>query len=252
AIAVLLAAALAPAARAQAIELLPGVTYDRAVTYTPHGAVELHVITAPRPGADGGLFQLAPVLAHGAISGGTEPVTQIERDLSASATAVGLEGDLFSAADGHPSGIVIEGGALAHPPLAGRSSIGIDAGGTLHVDRVRFVGTWQGTGQRRPLGGLDDPPAPGEVVLFTPAYGARVPAVPGSAEAIFASFPPAVPNTDLAATVTAAGAGGGEAIPPGGAILMARGAAATKLAAEAPVGTTVRGRLILQPAWQGI
>ena len=70
----------------------------------------------------------------------------------------------------------MSGGVLAHPPLSARSSIGIDTAGALHVDRVKFFGTWKGTGQRRPLAGINQTPAPGQVVLFTPAYGARTPA----------------------------------------------------------------------------
>ena len=31
-------------------ELMPGVTYEQTVQFTPHGPVVLHVITAPRPG----------------------------------------------------------------------------------------------------------------------------------------------------------------------------------------------------------
>src|SRR5436305_10103601 len=93
----LLVAAFAAPAHAQGTQLMPGVTYERTVQFTPHGAVVLHVITAPRPGDQNGLFQLAPMLARGAITGGVERVTQIERDVSASATVAGIEGDLFSA-----------------------------------------------------------------------------------------------------------------------------------------------------------
>jgi hypothetical protein len=247
---VLAAALLGPApALAQGSELMPGVTYERTVEFTPHGAVVLHVITAPRPGDQNGLYALTPVLAHGTITGGTQRVTQLERDVSGTATVAGIEGDLVRAADASPSGVYLQNGVLQHPPLAGRSSIGVDTTGTLRVERVRFFGTWQGAGQRRALAGLNRPPAPGEVVVFTPAYGARVPAVTGSAEAVLQSFPPATPNVELAATVATVGAGGGEAIPPGGAVVMATGAAAAKLRAEAPPGTTLRTRLILQPSW---
>jgi hypothetical protein len=251
-LALLLVLVAPTSAFAQGTELMPDVTYDRTVEFTPHGAVVLHVITAPRPGDQNGLYALAPVLAHGTITGGTETVTQLERDVSGSATVAGIDGDLVRAADGSPSGISLQNGVLQHPPLGGRSSIGVDAAGLLHVDRVRFFGTWQGAGQRRALAGLNRVPASGEVVLFTPAYGARAPAVAGSAEVVLQPFPPATPNVELAAPVTAAGSGGGEAIPPGGAVLMAAGAVAAKLRAEAPVGTVVRTRLILQPSWDGV
>jgi hypothetical protein len=250
-VAVLLGLLAAPA-HAQGTELVPGVTYEKIVQFTPHGAVALHVITAPRPGDQNGLYQLAPVLGRGTILGARERVTQLEKDVSAQATVAGVNGDLWSASDLHPAGIVMTGGVLQHPPLAGRSSIGVDASGALHVDRVRFFGTWRGTGQRRPLNGVNQTPTSGQVVLFTPAYGANVPQISGSAEAILQPFPAAAPNSDLTATVTAVGGGGGEQIPPDGAVLMATGATAAKLVAEAPAGTAVTTRLILQPTWDGV
>jgi hypothetical protein len=251
AILLLLTAAFAVPARAQGVDLAPGITYERMPQFTPHGVVVLHVLTAPRPTA-GGLYQLAPVLAGGTVSGATARVTKIERDVSATATVAGVAGDLFSRTDGHPSGIVVQGGVLAHPPLAGRSSIGVDAGGALQVARVRFFGTWQGTGQRRSLAGVNQLPGPGQTVLFTPAWGARTPAVAGASEVVLTAFPAAAPNVDLAGRVVTTGSGGGEPIPAGGAVLLARGVAAPKLQAEAGVGTTVHSRLILQPSWQGV
>ena len=250
AILVVLTAAFAPPAGAQGTQLMPGVTYDRTVAFTPHGVVVMHVITAPRPG---GLYALAPVLARGTLTGGAEPLTQIERDVSATATVAGIEGDYFRSTDGRPSGVWINGGVLAQPPLGSRSSIGIDTSGTVHVERVRLFGTWQGTGQRRTLSGLNEPPGPGQTVLFTSAYGPRTPAVAGAAEVVLGSFPATVPNTDLAGAVTAIASGGGEPIPPGGAVLMAAGATGSRLLkAEAPVGTAIRSRLGLQPTWDGV
>jgi hypothetical protein len=248
----LLTAVFAAPAHAQGTQLFPGVTYEKTVEFTPHGAVVIHVITAPRPGSQGGLYALAPVLARGTIMGGTEKVTQLERDVSAQATVAGINGDLFNAADGHPSGIFVQNGVLEHPPPGARSSIGVDTAGTLHVDRVRFFGTWQGTGQRRPLAGINVAPAPGQVVLFTPAYGPRAPVVAGSAEVVLEPYPSATPNVALSGVVTSAGTGGGEPIPADGAVLLATGVTAKALQAEAPVGTTVTSRLILQPDWAGV
>jgi hypothetical protein len=242
----------APAQAAGPVDLMPGVTYQQTVQFTPHGPVVMSVLTAPKPDP-AGLYQLTPVLAGGTVTGGRERVTQIENDVSPTATVAGINGDFFDAADGHPSGIFMSGGVLAHPPLSTRSSIGIDSSGLLHVDRVKFFGTWRGTGQRRPLSGFNEIPRAGEVILFTPAYGAKTPVVPGAAEAVLGPFPAAVPNTDLTASVTATAAGGGTTIPTDGAVLMAAGAApVAALQAEAPVGTVVTTRLILQPAWTGV
>jgi hypothetical protein len=239
--------AFAAPAQAQSTQLMPGVSYEQVVQFTPHGPVVLHVLTAPRPGDQNGLYQLVPTLAHGTLADDAEPLSEIQREVSGQATVAGING-------GSPRapGIFVAGGVLFRQPLQTRSSIGIDSSGTLHVDRVRFVGTWKGTGQRRPLTGLNQIPAAGQVVLFTPAYGAPVPRVVGATEVTLDSFPSARPNADLTATATAVGAAGGETIPPLGAVLMATGAAAAKLQAEAPTGTQLTMRLILQPTWDGI
>ncbi|HEV8460852.1 MAG TPA: phosphodiester glycosidase family protein [Gaiellaceae bacterium] len=239
----------APAHAAPPATLMPGVTYEKTVEFTPHGAVVLNVITAPPPG---GLYQVGPALARSSILGGKEKLTEIEKDVSATATVAGIDGDVFSPTDAHPSGLVMSGGVLQHPPFASRSSIGFDAAGGLHVDRVRFQATWRGTGQRRALAGLNQTAAGGQYALFTPAWGARVPTVANSAEIVFQSYPAATPNTDLTATVSATSVGGGETVPPNGAVLQATGVAAAKLQAEAPVGATITTRYILQPAWTGM
>src|SRR4051794_13441702 len=141
----LLTAAFTAPAHAQGAPLMPGVTYEKTVQFTPHGAVVLHVLTAPRPGDQNGLYQLVPVLARGTVMGGKERVTQMERDVSTQATVAGINGDLFNFQDSHPTGVFMQGGVLLHPPLSTRSSIGVDSTGALHVDRVRFFGTWRGT-----------------------------------------------------------------------------------------------------------
>src|SRR5947208_844449 len=199
----LLVATFAAPAHAQGTTLMPGVTYEKAVQFTPHGAVVLHVLTARRPGDQNGLFQLAPVLAKGSLLGGKQRVTQMEKDVSGQATVAGINGDLFNSQDSQPTGVFMQAGVLVHPPLSTRSSIGIDATGALHVDRVKFFGTWRGTGQRRPLNGFNEVPKAGEVILFTPAFGPKTPPVPGAAEVVLQPFPAAVPNLDLAANVTA-------------------------------------------------
>jgi Phosphodiester glycosidase/FlgD Ig-like domain len=66
---------------------------------------------------------------------------------------------------------------------------------------------------------------------------------------VLSPFPAATPNADLAAPVVGVTQNAPVAIAPGTAVLVARGIAATKLQAEAPVGTTLTLRLILQPGW---
>ena len=249
-IASLLALVLAgPAAaqRATKTTLMPGVTYANEVQFTPRGPISIHTITAPRPG---GLYALRPVLSNNVILG-REKLTSIEKKASASATVAGVNGDRFSAG-GEPSGILIRGGVLDSPPLASRSSVGVGADGTLRVDRVAYDGIWRGNGQRRPLR-LNQVPGANGVSLFTPAWGPTTPQIAGVTEAVLPSLPPTTTGGELSAQVGQIGpTNGGTAIPPGGAVIMARGTGGAKLVAEAPAGTPVTVRLTLTPSWSDV
>jgi hypothetical protein len=140
---------------------------------------------------------------------------------------------------------------LESPPTAGRSSLGIGADGTLATARVSLAGTWQGSGQRRPL--LLNTPAKGKFTLYTPAYGTATPKELGVAEAVIGSLPAARPGQVLDGNVTQVASGGPAPIPPGGAVIVARGAQSTaQLTAEAPVGQQIEARLSLSPDWSGL
>ena len=132
----------------------------------------------------------------------------------------------------------MSGGQLEHGPTPARSSIGFDASGGMHVGRISFAGTWQGTGQRRPLAGINQQPKANQVVLFTPAWGDATPvAAERGGRRCSSRSRAAATNTDLTAPVDRdRDAGGPTAIPPDGAVLVATGTAAAKLQAEAPSG----------------
>jgi hypothetical protein len=237
---------LVPSASAEPAELMPGVTWERQVQLTPHGPVALTVITAPKPG---GLTSVGPVIAGGTMTGPRLKVTQIQRSLGPTAISAGIAGD-FTTPGGLPNGIAIANGVYQHTPAAARSSIGFDADGTLRVTRFAFTGTWKGSGQRRPLIGINQKPRGNQTVLFTPAWGASVPAVANATVVTLHGFPAATPNDDLSGTVV--DAAGSLAIPADGAVLMATGNEAAKLAREAAPGTEVTARLILPTNWANV
>lgn len=228
---------------------MPGVTYERQVQFTPHGPVAIHVLLAPKPG---GLWRLRPFLSNGTILG-RERVTTMQRTASRDATVAGVNGDLFAWADGRPTGILLQAGALHHPPSPDRSSVGIAADGTLRVERVRYFGTWRGTGQRRPIN-LNEAPGPSGVSLFTRTWGPTTPALDNALEVVLRPFPPATPNGELSATVAEVrqGSAGGTAIPADGAVIAAQGPTAQRVLTEAPVGSTVNVRLVLSPDWADV
>jgi hypothetical protein len=244
----LLAGVFAPSAMAGRVMLTPGVTYERQLWFTPHGPDVVHIMTAPRPG---GLYALRPYLSNGAVLG-RETVTSMQKRASASATVGGINADLFTWNEGLPSGMYMESGVLTTPPHSKRSTVGITDDGRLVVERVEMLGTWQGLSQRRPLNGLNQRPGPQGVSLFTPAWGSATPAAQGTVEITLGSLPPAAPFTDMTGTVTAAKPGGGTPIPPGGGVLVGRGASAGRLASEAPVGQEVTARLVLRPQWSSV
>ena len=153
-------------------QLMPSVSYQRQVTFTPRGPVVLNVVTGPRPG---GLYSLKPVLSNNALIGRAK-LTDMEKGVSTQATAVGVNGDLFTLATGIPSGVLMRSGVLDSPPLAKRSSVGIGSDGSLHVDRIAYSGYWRGSGQRRNV--LLNQPATtqGVTTLYTSAFGPTTPA----------------------------------------------------------------------------
>jgi len=227
---------------------MPGVTYERQVRFTWHGPVVIHIIRAPKPG---GLYGLRPVLSNGVLLG-RETVTSMQRRVMSTATVAGVNGDFFTWDEGLPTGMHMESGVLMAPPHPRRSSAGITDDGRLLIDRVAMLGQWQGTGQRRPLNGLNQRPGTEGASLFTPAWGPATPAAQGTVEVTLQPFPPAAPNTPLLGTVTAFKPGGGTPIPPNGAVLVGRGTSAGRLAAESVVGQPMSVRLILRPQWGAI
>ena len=222
------------------------MTYEKQVRFTTHGPVGVNVLIAPRPG---GLWSLQPVLSNELIQG-SERLTAIERRLAATTTTAGVNGDV-TAAGGRPDGFLMRNGVLDHDPRTARSSAGIDTGGGLHVDRLSLYGYWQGAKSRRAFNVLNEPPLASGTALYTPAWGPATPAAANGVAVVLRPFPPAAANTDLVGTSAQIVPGGAAAIPPDGAVLVARGAAATALQAEAPVGQAVRIRFAILPDWPG-
>jgi phosphodiester glycosidase/flagellar hook capping protein FlgD len=239
---------IASPVRAQPVALFPGVTYENDVQFTPHGPVAIRVVRGPRPV---GLYRLRPTLSNETVLG-RETVSSMQRRLGAQATMVGVNGDLARISDGKPSGILLRDGVLVAPPNGERSSAGIALDGTLDVRRVKFFGTWRGTGQRRRLNDFNEEPAKNGVALFTSDWGRRTPSYPDGVAVVLAPSSVATPNVDLSAPVVNVIRGGAAPLAAGTSVLVARGTAASYLLADAQVGTTVVYRLILQPDWTAV
>jgi flagellar hook assembly protein FlgD len=236
-----------PAAGAVQI-LMPGVTYEKRLQFTRFGPMRLHILSAPKP--DGVLYRLQPALSNGAVLG-RERVTSMQRRAEQSSTTAGVNGDLFTWADGIPSSGLIQDGVLKTTPHPKRSMVGVDTAGNLRVEKIAMLGTWQGAGPRRPVHLLNRPPGANGTTLYTPAYGATTPAGSGVVEAVLSPFPAATPNADLVGFVTE-NRRGGTPIPPGGAVLASKGSQGQRLAVEAAAGQLVTARLVLRPEWRDV
>jgi flagellar hook assembly protein FlgD len=228
--------------------LMPGVTYEKRLQFTRFGPMRLHILTAPKP--DGVLYKVQPVLSNGSVLG-RERVTTMQRRAEQSSTVAGVNGDLFTWADGIPSSGLIQDGVLKTTPHPKRSMVGVDLTGTLRVDKIAMLATWQGSGPRRPIHLVNRPPGPNGTTLYTPAYGPTTPATSGVTEAVLSPFPAATPNADLVGFVTE-NRRGGTPIPPGGAVIASKGSQAQRLAIEAPSGQLVTARLVLRPEWSDV
>ena len=244
-IAVILGLILAPPASTRPTQVMPGVTYDHILQWTPAGPVQLYVAMAPKPV---GLYTLTPLLSNGTIVG-RETVSSMERDASAQMTTIGVNGDFFHWTGGWPSGLLIRGGVVEHQPVVNRAAVGVDTTGTLHVDRVPWYTRWQGPSKLSYyLSALNGPVRANSATLFTPVWGAKTPSVKG-AVVVLEPFPPTAARQDLTGTVTSITTEGSVDVPPDGAVLAARGTAAQHVLEEAVVGSPLTLRIPLPADW---
>lgn len=249
-----LAALLLPSAAgawSRTTVLVPGVTYTKEVRWVHDGPLVTHVITAPRPG---GLYGLRPVLSNETVLR-TETVTSMQRRYSSQATLAGVNGDFFSLRTGRSSGIFMRDGVLAARPYgAGRSALGIAFDGTLRVAGLRYFGSWTAAGfPSHPLEQLNRPIEDRRgVMLFTSKWGGRTPTSGRPLDVVLADLPPVVPNGYLTARVVARRAGGGTLVPPGGAVLQARGFWRSVFRSELVRGRAVTIRVKVKGLWTDV
>jgi hypothetical protein len=246
--AVLASLLLAPSAGARPTQLMPGVTYERILRWTSGGPLAMYVVTAPKPE---GLYRLMPLLSNGTITG-RETVSSMQRAASPQMTTVGVNGDFFSWTGGWPSGLLMRGGIVEHQSALGRAAVGIDTAATLRADRVPWLGRWRGPDNLwYPVSQLNEPPRENAVALFTPVWGKATPTVSNGTVVVLQPFPPAAPRTDLVGNVAAVLGGESVAIPPDGAVLVARGTAASPLR-DLPLATPLTVRIPLPNEWSSV
>ena len=217
---------------------MPGVTYEKTVQFTPHGAVvaaRAHRAAAGRPGRS--LPARARARArHGARrpaagdadrEGRLEPGDGRRASTAISSTrptATRRASSCRAACSCIRRSRRARRSASTRPACCTSTASSSSAPGAAPASAGRSAGS---TRRRRP----------GQVVLFTPAYGARTPVVAGAAEIVLQPFPRRAPEHRPHRDRDRDGAAAGPRSPPDGAVLMAAGRRRRELQAEAPVGT---------------
>jgi hypothetical protein len=243
-------AVLSPALAGASERLLPNVRYTREARSIGGERVVFHVVIAPKPG---GLYGLRPVLSGGTVSG-RQTLTSMQRRLLPRANVVGINGDYFTWATGHPNGVLVQKGVVKSRPLAGRSSVGIGLDGLLRISRLRYAGTFHI--DNHPVHPIREFNRPNRnrrgFTLFTPSWGARTPHRSYTTEVILADVKRTFPNVDRVGRIVRVVRGSEHAIPRGGAVLQARRTSRKIVRAQAGVGGTVTFRIGIDRWWDGV
>ncbi len=221
---------------------MPGVTYERQVQFTSHGPVAVHVLNAPKPG---GAYSLKPVLSNGADprqgprhrDAARHPRRDRRGRQRRPLHARGRPPERDADAGRRPPASAARGPLDARHRRRRRAPRP-EAAHVRHLARDRAAapdGPQRGAEPERDLalharpGGPRRRPSPAR----SRRSSRRCPRRPRTS-----TSPARSPGRRRTGT---------RAIPPGGAVLSARGTAAQRLLEEAPVGTTVTIRLLVNP-----
>ena len=247
---------LGPAAlseRTFARTLAPGVTWTRITRgrRSRTGATGPWRVNVLRVAREAPGVRLAVALSNGVVPR-RAPLRAIARSRRAIAAVNGGYFSSLRGLDGDPVGALAVGRRLVSEPVAGRPSLLLGQGpaGRPRIASLSFAGAVQAGGRRRLLDGVDRPRGliPGcggrggdrptqrpssslvctdasELILFTPAYGARTAPARGGVEVLVRS-----------GAVTAQRAGGRSRIPRDGYVLSGSGDAAAFLRVRAGLG----------------
>lgn len=219
-------------------ELAPGLSYETIRRGLPHGPLSAHVLRISRErlvsasslrlgmGGDGLRFAL-------------EPTSGIARREGAIAA---INGGYF-ARTGEPLGLVMRDRQLLSGPIYTRSLLAFGGTSTPFVDGTQMSGSLQlPNGESTAIDGLNQRRWDGQLVIYTPLWGATTRTQPASSAVEFAV---------LASGQVIGRSQGNLAIPPGGYVVSASGAEAEWLSRRLRVGDRLGFQTDLTLFWRG-
>ncbi|MGH9009622.1 MAG: phosphodiester glycosidase family protein, partial [Acidimicrobiia bacterium] len=149
--------------------LAPGVDHESLTLTDP--AQDVHVARVA-PGA----ARLVAVSSHDAVAHqdvGAELPSDMCRRVGCFA---GINADFHDALTGQPVGGVVSGGRLLRSPVPGRAQLIVTRNGSLQAGPLDWSGSVTASdGRTVAVGGVNVAPHPGDVVLYTPAWGGNTP-----------------------------------------------------------------------------
>jgi phosphodiester glycosidase len=149
--------------------LAPGVDHESLTLADP--AQSVHVARVA-PGA----ARLAAVSSHNAVANqdvGAELPSDMCRRVGCFA---GINADFSDATTAQPVGGVVSGGRLLRSPVPGRAQLIVTRDGRLQAGPLDWSGSVTASdGRTVAIGGVNVAPHPGDVVLYTPAWGGNTP-----------------------------------------------------------------------------
>ncbi len=177
-------------------------------------------------------FELRAVAANGAVGNGLERTSSICARVHCK---VAVNGDFFGEKNHVPLGAVVSLGQLLRSPEAGKPQLMVARNGAPSAGILTLTGTLVTSDLKSlHIDGINQSFGRTSVMLYTPAFGARTAAPRGATELVLRARKPAGPIV-LSRTTVVRIAGpmsrkGNASIPRDGAVLVARGAAAKRLA----------------------
>ncbi|MNX04850.1 hypothetical protein D3C86_344460 [compost metagenome] len=219
--------------------LAPGLRYEQLRRGLAHGPLSAHILRIDRErlvstsslrlgmGGDGMRFSLEPTSGiarrHGAIAA--------------------VNGGYF-ARTGEPLGLVMHNRQVLSGPINTRSLLAFGGTSTPFVDGTQMSGSIQlPNGESTGIDGINQRRWDGQLMLYTPLWGATTRTEPASSAVEFAV---------LASGQVIGRSQGDLAIPPGGFVLSASGAEAEWLSRRLRVGDRLSYQTDLTLFWRGI
>jgi hypothetical protein len=216
--------------------LAPGVDHETLTLADP--AESVHVARVA-PGA----ARLVAVSSHDAVANqdvGAELPSDMCRRVGCFA---GINADFHDPMSGQPAGGVVSGGRLLRSPVPGRPQLIVTRSGGLQAGPLDWSGTVTASDNGRvAIGGVNVGPLPGDVVLYSPAWGGATPDGADTELVVRSAGPIGVIGATTPVEIVAVRSDPGP-IPADGAVLAASGSAAAALRAladRAAAGTISR------------